>query len=739
MHRALLAICLTTIVVSVASAAEGRWEALSAGTVGGAPDDGLASTLALPDGTVLIGGIIGPQVPLPGLQTINHGGSRSLGVLMRYDPELEVVLTLARFPASVTDLALAGDGDVLVLAGGLHKVSPDLADVRWVATGGRAVDGDGAGGAFVLVEKKSVTRIDANGQSVGTFRVGSGWGSTDIAVDPVSQRFFVAGSKSARGGGNPVHIAWMHGHSFDGERVWTAYDFSGPEVASVSDMADSHPQALAVHDGYLYMTGDTEGGNTVYRHLTDTLGGDLPTGTMPGNFWNGNTWKAFSSRRMLWAGKYDVSNGALVAGTFFYGMTHDSRRDKEGVGDADAHAIAVGPDGRVAITGVMRARMKWTNDALHQAYTDRTHDGRWNNNVGPDELFLAVFEPDFSGMSFLSGFSQGGLYEPRGKGHGVALGDGIAVVVGTVHSPPDLSATPDWYAMVNPMQATAGGGKDGYAAILRFASASDERLSVAERCQLIVERLGGEFSEGPWVAELQAGRVGAAVSALRAAGADELAAMCERLGQATLEQAKAGREVNPAGNLAVLSDIGQLWRGHPIADEASQLAAEWEADPAFQARLAISEQLNEIMEFAADLSAAPEGGLRSCVDPAWNRANRRVISRLQRLIPKLLEASPDSNEAERARQLVASIDLPLTRDDKRRFSSYENVVGLYGRLREVRRAKSEYGNERFYDANQRVLETIRAGSIELIEANPDDAIAGALTEWAGRFKIPLER
>ena len=266
-----------------------------------------------------------PAGAVPALVEANHAGSRSVGVLLRYDPQLQIVLQAARFTTAVTDLALAGDGDVLVLSGGTIKVSPDLQTVRWIGPGGRRVDGDGAGGAFVLTDKRNVTRILPDGSTGGSFKVGTGFGVTDIAVDPISQQFFVCGSKSARGGGNPVHIAYMHAHNFEGSRTWKVYDFSGPEVNSVSDMADSHPQRLAVVDGSLYMTGDTEGGNTVYRHDPRTLGGSLGEGVLAGNWYNGNTWKAMSSRRIAFAGRYDVSDGELLAGTLL--LRHDPRRE----------------------------------------------------------------------------------------------------------------------------------------------------------------------------------------------------------------------------------------------------------------------------------------------------------------------------------------------------------------------------------------------------------------------------
>ena len=126
-------------------------------------------------------------------------------------------------------------------------------------------------------------------------------------------------------------------------------------------------------------------------------------------------------------------------------MTQDAKRDREVCGDVDVHGIAVAPNGRIAITGVMRAKMKWTKDAVHQAYTERTHEGRWKNNVGPDELFLAVFDADFKKISYVSGFSQNGLYEPRGKGAGVAVTDQAVAVVGQIASPPSADDGASWY------------------------------------------------------------------------------------------------------------------------------------------------------------------------------------------------------------------------------------------------------------------------------------------------------
>ena len=181
--------------------------------------------------------------------------------------------------------------------------------------------------ALVLNGKRKVIRFDSNGQQLADISVGTGFGCTDIAVDPVSQQFFVCGSRSDRGGGNPIHVAWMFAYDLSGKHNWTAYNFRGPECARVGDMADSHPTALTVVDGKLYMVGDTEGGNTVYRHNTQEPGGKLAPGIIPKNYYTGNMWKAFSSRRALFVGQYDVADGSLTGRKFF--LWYDPRYEKE--------------------------------------------------------------------------------------------------------------------------------------------------------------------------------------------------------------------------------------------------------------------------------------------------------------------------------------------------------------------------------------------------------------------------
>ena len=301
--------CSTSLLVGVLfllGAAEpdsGSWQVTAASLWGGAGDEAGEAVAVDAQGVALIGlpstGLLPTGVPLTDL---GKGG-----LLLRLDTLLGAPLGVTSLPGPVTAVAVAGDGSVFVAAGALFKLDPAGTTVLWSGgPAGRRIFPDATGGAWVW-DGGTLTQVGDAGKILAS-RPAKG---RDVAVDVAGGRFFTCGfnAGNSKKSGNPVHVPWIRAYALaDGAQQWHMWNFTPTQVDEVSDMADSHPQRLCVGlDGKLYMFGDSDGGNTAYRHDPFILGKDLGPALAGIAFIE--TWKAFTSCRLLFACCIESASG----------------------------------------------------------------------------------------------------------------------------------------------------------------------------------------------------------------------------------------------------------------------------------------------------------------------------------------------------------------------------------------------------------------------------------------------
>ena len=81
------------------SAVDKRWHPVTVGPIGGAAAESFKATLAMPDGTVLIGGTLSRSYPVTDLALFVDDAfdGKAAGILMQYCPVLQRVLRVKRF------------------------------------------------------------------------------------------------------------------------------------------------------------------------------------------------------------------------------------------------------------------------------------------------------------------------------------------------------------------------------------------------------------------------------------------------------------------------------------------------------------------------------------------------------------------------------------------------------------------------------------------------------------------
>lgn len=655
-ETALAALLLAALVAPAlrAGEAEASWEPALGTLFGGEGGDEVGACAAGPGGTLWVGTSAAP--PAQALEVFDLAGGSSGGTLLRIDGPTGLLLSATRLPGAPQRIRVAPDGNLFVAAGGTILALDATGTVlRWRGGPGGRFDLDGAGGVWVA-QKDRVVRVGEGGKELAAFAAGTGWGNEDIAVDAKNGLVFTCGSRSDKGVSNPVHVPWLHAYGVDGRRRWTAWDFPGKECDRVGDMADSHPRRLWFAAGRLWLAGDTEGGNTPYRH--DPLKAGGPVGkAFEGSAYT-ETWRAFTSCRMLFVGGFDPATGALQRGSFCYGFV--TRNGRLEVGDADVGDLCADEQGRVYLTGVMRCAPRRTGNAVHRAAAPADRKGRWGNSVATDELFLVVFGKDLVGQEFCSGFNQGGSGTVASRGLAVGAADGWAVVGGQVKGPsagPAASST--WLRA--PWQSAYAGSADAYLAVLGPESASIARDPVA-RAQAALRRL---FPQQAALAQRR--DLGALLTEQAAAGEEgkRIAAVLQRIAEAELARAADAIPEEYAGVVTGLKAVAAAWAPTPVAATAGARAVELAAHPEYAASIEIQRLADAFARAEATLRPARGAQEETWADRAWQVRNNGTLRRMQSLTRDLVKRFPQARATATASGACSALLIPLGDDQEK--------------------------------------------------------------------------
>ncbi len=730
----LLAVCIAAAAEGAPPTDAGAWRVTVASLWGGAGDQTLQACAADGRGIVYFGGPAGLE--LPGVPVVEVGGG-GRGLLVRYDAVLGMPLTLYRLPAEPSAAAVASDGQVFVAAGGVHKLDVEAGAAVWSGPGGgRRLFPDPDGGVWAW-SGGSAIHLDAEGANVGSVTAKG----KDCAIDPVRGRVYTCGWRGARGpeSGNPVHIPWLKARDLAGSEVWTMWNFSGRDIEAAGDMADSHPQRLCLDaSGKLYMFGDSDGGNTAFRHDPQQAGGSIKE-ALSGTAFN-EMWRAFRSVRMLFVCRIDPEYGTIERGTFFYGTWYNPDAKRKEIGDAEAKGIAADAEGRVYLTGVMRCRPQITANAVHRESGPMDKQGYWNNTVGTDESYLAIFEDDFRKLAFCSGFGQGSEGSYYGRGLNVAAGGGSAVMVGWAARPEGTAAEDagDHYYLHEPFQAGFGGDKDGYLAILQRRPPPSEPVALARSA---LRRYYGDSGDPTVTALLAAEAFGplltgaddARTPVARAAGG-----LLLRIGTYCQERAAAAMADDPAVAYERTAAVATAWTGTPPGAAAAALKAECDADEAFGRRLERSRALRDFRRQEEALREV-DGARAHILDQAWARANGSSLRAMKRIADDMHDDWPESPETAEALRRAHAYLIAITRQDRSLHRRLATILKAEGMLTVPKRdGERSYADKDFRQANARLLQGMREFTLKMAEEAPEHPFTVRARALCEELAIPFD-
>ena len=701
----------------LASLSAADWRVSMASLLGSGGDQELTACLMADDGVAIVAG--SGTLDLPGIPVHDLSGGRGNGLLLRVDVLLGQPLSLTRFSTPVKALARAADGDLFVSAGSIYKLDPTAAEKRWIAGGGgKVLASDGAGGVWSW-HGKSADHINADGKQVGSVSLGG----KGFAVDPEGERLFVCGFRAGRSkkSGNPVHVPYVKATDYQGNKLWTMWNFTPTQVDEVGDMADSHPQRLCFGpDGYLYMFGDSDGGNTAFRHSPHEPGGKLD-GALSGTPFR-EMWRAFRSVRMLFACKIDPANGDVLRGSFFYGMFFNEEANRKEIGDAQALALDVDTQGRIYLGGVMRCDIPWTAGAVHQASAPIDRKGYWNNKAATDEMYLAIFEADFRGLAYCSGFNQGADGNYHSRAFGVAGSEQGAVVVGMMKKPEhkqDAPASATAY-LAGSLQTDYGGGEDGYFATLSPRRPPSDPVALA---RLLLDRIYPDLS-GPAIDSIRnETSFGPAIAQLRAG--DERSQMAgrliERVGEQTLERAIAVTREEPVLAKQQFEQLTVAWAETPVAVQANQQLAALEDDKELRKLMKANEAKYDFLDLADQLVTVDDAE-QTFLDQDFLKENGRVLKKMQRQAQQMLRSWPDHRYTTEVLATCTAYSLPISDEDLSLLKELNEIRNIHaGLMRRAGDRQVDWQHEDITRRFRRQLQQIERALETMIEQNPEHA------------------
>jgi len=312
-------------------------------------DDAVVGAAVDPDGRVVLAANVG------------EGNA----VVLLLDSDGRTVLQQRELTAQVHDLAIDGQGNVFLAAGGagLYRLDAELGRSRQLRRGhatrvdaGDAGDAGDDGSAAAIVGGKSakIVILGPDGKVRATLN-GSHY-TEDVCIDTRSKTVVYTGFRNAKAfDGNktfPVQIAYLRGVGYDGKAKWSNYGWSTDRESDdflnkpENNMADTRGYRCSIGaDGKLYAAFEAAGGNHMFRYSpTDitTKSKAMVRGDKYHQFYNSG------AEHKAVIGRYDPADGSVERMIGLCGRLSNGKANAVRVKDGQITADAAG---RVYLSG----------------------------------------------------------------------------------------------------------------------------------------------------------------------------------------------------------------------------------------------------------------------------------------------------------------------------------------------------------------------------------------------------
>ncbi|MGC9452894.1 MAG: hypothetical protein ACP5I4_15760 [Oceanipulchritudo sp.] len=450
-------------------------------------DENLTGAAYLSDGTLVLGGILDPNL-FPGVTPLYLNGATAgdRGVVARLSGDGTSVLSVTVVGSQVVDLDTDGSDRIFVaaMADGALVLNSTADTVLWAqayaAPYAHRIDAAG-GGTFAVLTSSQWDYRDSRVHTGNNYvydnsflQLGVTGGTpeytVDLAVDEDSQTVIFTGFKNIYTSGNPVDVPAIIGRGYDNSIKWRAYDWGTESDGTrwlnyyTNNMADTRGARVIVHEGKVYAGIEFDGGNTPLRY--DPYDLSIPAYVVGGDQFHSmaNT----STVPKTFIGIYDVATGAYEVGQWITNRLPDGSDNTIRIEHGN---ILVDAAGRIHVVGSCAAGLPMTHDPFPGAYSGGGYH--------------LVYSPDFTSREFVTRFSI------KGDNAGIALSpNGKIAIAGKIEN--ELFLRNEFQsALTNAHDACFTVGE--YEAYYKFQSGSHPRLFFDDaELDAIRARLGDE-------------------------------------------------------------------------------------------------------------------------------------------------------------------------------------------------------------------------------------------------------
>lgn len=401
-------------------------------------------------GNIVLGGVfVGSNPVITGIMpgTLLGGGD---GAVVRLAASGQAV-SVTRIGASVVDLEVAADGRIVVCGSfGVAVLSADASASVWNDSSHGAVKrcAIGSDGTVAAAVNNLVYVYNAAGIPTTTISTGATTGDQDafdMAVFAPNQAVIVTGYQQKT---STLQVAFLRAWNYSGAAQWTSYDFSASAITAANLGADTRGKRVAVgRDGNIYFAGSINGGTgaSIFARDPKNIGATLGNREVKTD--NYNTATNVGSISMVWYGRYNPINGALLKG-----QSALTRLDNGNGNSLGIKSITADEAGRVYLVGDAYYQMQ--NRAARQVA------GITVGSYAGGEGYLWVASADLTQRHIWTPFTAPGVSAGGSAVQAVAVRNGVVALVSTVSSGKLITT-------VGAAQPTPSTLPDGYLAIWR--------------------------------------------------------------------------------------------------------------------------------------------------------------------------------------------------------------------------------------------------------------------------------
>jgi Beta-propeller repeat len=399
--------------------------------LGGVGNNEARATAFMKGGDILVGGNFASlQTAANRGQALSGISNTAPGKLLRLSADGKKVLAHITLGQRIDSLQLrdhivvGGDFGVAVLDANFKLLwrnsLPGLAAGNGKADGGQTRVAVEPSGRVAVLRDKTVTLFSAEGKKLAARAIPRDY-VTNIAIDPFGRRVYVVGYAN-RKSGQPVQVSFLH--ALDSQRnlqeLWRTWDFD-PQLLSDpknNNMADARLYHVVVApDGNLVVSGESAGGNSIYRWN----GKDLSTSTLVSTDMYNKAYNT-ASNHILYYGKVNAANGNVIAGQLTLTRLPKEKGTKGNTIRARDGSLAVDKKGRIYIGGIAAY-------GIAERDTNKINGQTVSPYAGSDMYFLMV-SPDLKQRLRWTAFSA----SPKGGGtlNALAVQNNNVALFGTV-------------------------------------------------------------------------------------------------------------------------------------------------------------------------------------------------------------------------------------------------------------------------------------------------------------------